>query len=249
MTNIITIGQGEIGSPLTKMLKNAGHTVYAKDLEPLSLERGSIEIMLVSIPFKSKNFFIDTVLAYIKQYAPSFVVINSTVLPGTTKEISTKSGCEVVHSPVMGRHRSNAPEMMFNDIRSYPKFIGADTDEGYNKAKELFNSIGLKSKRMSSSATSELAKLLETSYSGVLIGWMQEVERLSNKYNVNWKETLLLPGEANKRIEFQRPTNLFPGFIGGHCIMPNIELLLQENKSEYLTAIINSNKRKQDQQK
>jgi UDP-N-acetyl-D-mannosaminuronate dehydrogenase len=147
----------------------------------------------------------------------------------------------------MGRHRKHAPEMMFEDINAYPKFIGADSDEAFQLAKELFSSIGLKSSRMSSTETSELSKLLETTYSGILIGWMHEIERLSNKYGVDWKETLQLPAAANQRIEFKRPTDIFPGFIGGHCIMPNIALLLQENESDYLTAVVNSNQRKQDE--
>ena len=251
---IVTVGQGEIGAPLTKMFEEAGHTVFAKDIEPLEVY-GPIDTMIVSIPFKDKDSFCSIVWDYIRAYKPNLVVINSTVLPGTTGQIqwrvlassNSEEHCGVVHSPIMGRHRKDSPEMMFEDIRAYPKFIGADDDFNYEAAEELFGTVGLKTVRMSSSKTSELAKLLETTYSGILIGWMQEVEQFCQKYDVDWKETLQLPEAANERIEFQRPTNVTPGFIGGHCIMPNIELLLQENESKYLDAVVNSNKRKEDE--
>lgn len=251
---ILTIGQGEIGAPLTKLFQNAGHTVYAKDLEALEIN-DKIDTMIVSIPFKDKSSFVEVVWEYVQTYEPKLVVINSTVLPGTCEEIKLKCShssqlenpCSIIHSPVMGRHRKESPELMLEDIKAYPKFIGANTDEEYKHAKILFESIGIKTERMSSTKTSELAKLLETTYSGILIGWMQEVERLSDKYEVDWKEILKMPESANQRIEFQRPTNLYPGLIGGHCIMPNIKLLLSENDSDYLLAVVNSNKRKEEE--
>jgi len=245
---ILTIGQGEIGAPLTKMLQKAGHVVYAKDIEPLKIV-GEIDVMLVSIPFKQKESFCNIVETYALEYKPRLVIINSTVLPGTCDFIleNSKIITKIVHSPVMGRHRTNTPEMMLEDIGAYPKFIGANSDEEYELAASLFSSINLNPIRMKTTKTSELSKLLETTYSGILIGWMQEVESLCNKYEVDWKDTLQLPESANQRIEFKRPTDIFPGFIGGHCIMPNIELLLQENESDYLTAVVNSNERKKNE--
>lgn len=244
---ILTIGQGEIGAPLTTLLlNNKKNTVYAKDIEPLEL-KVDLDVMIISIPFKTKDSFCKTVEEYAKQYCPNLIIINSTVLPGTSDKIFNTTSIKTVHSPIMGRHRSEVPEMMLRDIKAYPKFIGANDNESYELAKKVFSSIGLKSYRMSSTKTSELSKLLETTYSGILIGWMQEIERLSNKYGVDWKETLKLPEAANQRIEFIRPTNLYPGLIGGHCIMPNIELLLQENTSNFLSAVIKSNKRKQQE--
>ncbi len=38
------------------------------------------------------------------------------------------------------------------------------------------------------------------------------------------------------------PAVLFqPGYIGGHCVMPNIELLKQCRESDFLDAVKNSN--------
>lgn len=244
MKTVLTVGQGEIGAPLTRLIEQAGYKVYAKDIAPLEVN-DSIDIMMVSIPFKDKSSFIRVVSDYVNQYNPSLVIVNSTTLPGTCKTLATIHGKTMfTHSPTMGRHRKNAPEMMFEDIKAYPKFIGADTDEAYDLTQKLFLSIGLNSKRMSTTATSELAKLLETTYSGILIGWAQESDSICKLYNVDRSETLQMIEYANQRIEFKRPTDIFPGFIGGHCIMPNIALLLQEIESDYLEAVKKSNERK-----
>ena len=40
---------------------------------------------------------------------------------------------------------------------------------------------------------------------------------------------------------------MFPGFIGGHCLIPNTELLLNAYDSEFLRLILKSNaKRKKE---
>lgn len=249
MKTILTVGQGEIGAPLTRLIEQAGHKVYAKDILPLVVGE-KIDAMLVSIPFKDKASFCQIVSDYINLYSPSLVIINSTTLPGTCEVLKNLHNDTIfTHSPTMGRHRKDAPEMMFEDIRAYPKFVGATTNEAFLLTEELFNSIGLKCIRMSSPTTSELAKLLETTYSGILIGWAQESESICNLYGVSRQETLLMIEAANQRIEFKRPTTVFPGFIGGHCIMPNIELLLQEIDSDYLEAVKKSNERKANENK
>lgn len=241
---VLAIGLGEIGLPLSKLIEEAGYITYKKDMAPLELSC-KIDFMTISIPFKDKKSFIAVVSEYVSRYLPTLVVINSTTLPGTCQLLaSIHKDTMFVHSPTMGRHRKDAPAMMLEDIKAYSKFIGADSDEAYNQAREFFNSIGLQSKRMSTTVTSELAKLLETTYSGILIGWAQESDTICNRYEVDLKETLQMIEEANQRIEFKRPTNIFPGFIGGHCIMPNIDLLLQEVKSDYLEAIKKSNEKK-----
>jgi hypothetical protein len=45
-------------------------------------------------------------------------------------------------------------------------------------------------------------------------------------------------------VKFFPPVKYFPGIIGGHCVMPNIEILCEIDHSPLLKAIQASNKEK-----
>lgn len=89
----------------------------------------------------------------------------------------------------------------------------------------------------------ELAKILETSYFGLLIGWAQEMERYTKSVDGNYEEIMKFALEDD--ISYMPKVIFQPGFIGGHCVMPNIELLETLKKSSFLDAIKESNSLKQ----
>ena len=99
----------------------------------------------------------------------------------------------------------------------------------------------MKAKLLGSPEATEIAKLTETTYFGLLIAWAQEVERYCRKLGANYDEVVSFYDE----IKFFPPVKYFPGVIGGHCVMPNIAILLQQFSSGLLQAIVNSNKLKQ----
>ena len=47
-----------------------------------------------------------------------------------------------------------------------------------------------------------------------------------------------------EEVDFLPRQRYFPGFIGGHCVIPNIKLLLQIAPSNALEAILDSNERR-----
>ena len=90
---------------------------------------------------------------------------------------------------------------------------------------------------MSTPEALELAKLLETTYFGLLIAWAQEMNRFSETVSADYVEV----GKFFREIAYL-PNVLFqPGFIGGHCVMPNIDLLQQRFPSEFLQVVQGSN--------
>ena len=83
---------------------------------------------------------------------------------------------------------------------------------------------GIKTKKMSKPETLELAKIVcDTSYYGWLINYAQISNMIVKNYNVNYDEMWSFSDEIHKFLG-NRP-KLFPGFIGGHCVIPNLELL------------------------
>jgi UDP-N-acetyl-D-mannosaminuronate dehydrogenase len=158
------------------------------------------------------------------------------VAPGTTRSIAVESGTAVVNSPVRGKHDRMQAQMLH-----YAKFVGALDQQSGQRAVEHFEGLGMKTKLLGSPEATEIAKLTETTYFGLMIAWAQEIERYCVKLGVNYDEVVSFYDE----IKFFPPVKYFPGVIGGHCVMPNIDILLQKFPSGLLQAIVQSNTLKQ----
>jgi hypothetical protein len=101
--------------------------------------------------------------------------------------------------------------------------------------------MGIKTKVLGSPEATEIAKLTETTYFGVMIAWAQEVERYCREVGASYDEVVSFYEE----VKFFPPVKYFPGVIGGHCVMPNIAILRQQFPSGLLEAIVKSNTLKQ----
>jgi UDP-N-acetyl-D-mannosaminuronate dehydrogenase len=231
-STIMVVGLGEIGKPLYEIIKEH-HETIGVDIDPVELH-GECEVMHVCYPFAIRDFIGQSV-AYIKKYKPHLTIINSTVAPGTTRTIYSKTGTSVVFSPVRGKHLK-----MKQDILHYAKFIGGVDEESSQMAADHFQSIGMKTRILSSPETAELAKLTETTYFGLLIAWAQELERYCDQLSVNYDEV----SSIFEEIAYLPPVKYIPGIIGGHCVMPNIKILKSVFQSDFLAAIENSNQLK-----
>lgn len=229
----IVVGLGETGKPLYETIKDAGIDVVGIDIKQVEVAE-AIDIMHICLRFQEKEKFMDIVFGYIKKYNPKLTIINSTVIPGTTREIAEKTGKPVVHSPIIGKH-----DTMKEDQSFYTKYIGTIKPEWGERAAEHFQKAGFKTKIKEKPETTEFMKLFETTYRGLLIGWAQEMNRICKENNIKYEDMVEWYPEIEKRGQ-QRPV-MRPGFIGGHCIMPNIELLKKVVKSNYVDSIEKSN--------
>jgi UDP-N-acetyl-D-mannosaminuronate dehydrogenase len=231
-TKVVVVGLGEVGKPLFDLLSEC-YDVVGVDISPV----GRIEqtdILHICYPFQIKDF-IGEAARYIEQFNPSLTVINSTVSVGTTRAVAVRTGATVVNSPVRGKHAR-----MLQELRQYAKFVGADDPAAGQRAAAHFESVGLKTKVLSSPEATELAKLTETTYFGLMIAWAQEIERYCDQSGQNYDEVTSFYEE----IKFFPPVKYFPGVIGGHCVMPNIGILKGFDSAVMLDAIEISNKLK-----
>ncbi len=232
MTNkdkVTVVGMGEVGKPLFEIVSRHHDAVGVDIAPPDRVEKA--DVMHICIPFGIKDFVGETV-RYIKMFNPTLTVINSTVAVGTTRKIAERSGCRVVNSPVRGKHARMVSEML-----SYTKFVGALDAATGELAARHFESVGMKTRVLSSPEATELAKLTETTYFGVLIAWAQEVERYCDQTGQNYNEISAFWEE----IKYLPSTKFFPGVIGGHCVMPNIEILSDFDQTVVIQAVHASN--------
>jgi len=73
-----------------------------------------------------------------------------------------------------------------------------------------------------------------------MIAWAQEVERYCDRLGQQYDEVVSFYEE----VKFFPPVKYFPGIIGGHCVLPNIEILSKCDDSMILKSIQTSNRRK-----
>src|SRR5580700_5355220 len=114
----LVVGLGEVGAALAAILDRK-ELVLRHDLDRVKIDE-PIGTMHLCIPFQSPHQFETVALGYISRFKPDLTIINSTVIPGTTRAIAEKSGCAVAYSPVRGKHVK-----MEQDLVHYYKFVAA----------------------------------------------------------------------------------------------------------------------------
>jgi len=229
---VAVIGLGEIGRPLCELVSGA-YATRGIDIDT-KVSETSFDTLHICYPYHGEDF-VRTTADYVARYRPSLVVINSTVAVGTTRKIFETTQTPVVNSPVRGKHAN-----MKQDLLRYTKLIGGIDAEASHRAEKHFAGIGMKTITLKSPETTELAKLSETTYFGILIAWAQELERYCRIVDVDYGEVVTIFEE----IDYLPRVKFFPGVIGGHCVMPNIALLKGQFTSALLDAIEGSNELK-----
>ena len=236
MKKDIVAGLGEIGSPILKLLSKK-QTVVGYDLDKRLVNETKLKklqdiqtsFLHIAIPVTSK--FDSNLLQLYKKFKPECIVIHSTIGPGTTERIQKKMDVPLIYSATRGVHKR-----MLEDLKMYVKFFAIEDSApkrefAINEFSSLLTKCGIKAKQVSSPVTLELSKLVcDTSYYGWLINYAQVSKMISDKYNVDYDEMWTFADEIHKNLG-NRP-KMFPGFIGGHCVIPNLKLVEDESLSQ-----------------
>jgi hypothetical protein len=226
----LIVGLGEVGAALAEVIERHS-PVLRHDIEPREFD-APIGVMHICIPFHSSAEFENAVCGYVERFDPALTIINSTILPGTTNALARRTGKPVAYSPVRGKH-----VRMAQDLLRYVKYVAAENDEAVAYAQRHFERAGMKTRRMNRPETLELAKLAETTYFGVQIAFAQDLDRYARRVGADYEEAI----NFFEEVAFLPRTRYFPGIIGGHCVLPNIQLLRKVGDSPMLNAILESN--------
>lgn len=224
------LGFGEVGQAIAKFYKNP----KIKDINRDDGLKG-VDVLHVCIPYSDN--FVNLVKKEIKETEPKLTIIHSTVAPGATKKI----GGMAVHSPIRGVH-----PRLYEGIKTFVKYIGADNKTAAKMAEKHLKDLGVKTKIFNSSATTEIGKLLDTTYYGVVIAWHGEKKKLCDKMGVDFEQAVVdfnkTYNEGYKKLGMHhvvRPVLYAPNpHIGGHCIIPNAKLLKKYLSSKAIDLIL-----------
>jgi UDP-N-acetyl-D-mannosaminuronate dehydrogenase len=245
---VLVVGLGEVGFPLYKLLRECSKfLVYGSDIDETRMssieQKGvpdEVDVMHICIPCLNRDEFVNVVAGYAKRFKPKLLIVNSTVPPGTTQKVHELCGCLVAHSPVRGVHKSL--EHMKWELKRWTKYVGGANAEAGKAACKHFKKAGFKTKLLKGCAETELAKLFETTYRAWMIACFQEMHRISKHFEADFNDVVDFL-EGTHRVRFDRPV-MFPDVIGGHCLIPNTELLLNNYDSKFLRLILESNEKR-----
>ena len=229
MKKDVVAGLGEIGYPILKLLSKKQTTV-GYDIDKSSMNESKFKTLQdtqtsflhIAIPVTTK--FDSNILQLYKKFKPECIVIHCTISPGTTERIQKKLNIPLIYSATRGVHKT-----MLKDIKRYTKFFTISKNAPKKQwAIKTFSrkmkNCGVKTRQMSKPETLELGKILcDTSYLGWLINYAQLTNMIAIQYNVNYDEMWRFSDEIHKFLG-NRP-KMYPGFIGGHCIIPNLDLM------------------------
>lgn len=208
----LIIGAGEIGKSLFSVLDKyyKCHVIDKGEAYPRNFE-------IIHICFPYSEEFKKQVKEYQESYSPKHTVIHATVPVGTSKSLNA------LHSPVVGIH----PHLE-ESITTFTKFFGG---ENASEVADYFRRAGVKVSIHDKAETTELMKIMSTTFYGLSIEFTKEMKRLCDKYQVPFEAWTLWNNNYNSGYEklgypeYKKP-NLVPMMkkVGGHCVRENMEL-------------------------
>ena len=251
MKKDVVAGLGEIGYPILKLLSKkqttVGYDIDKKSTNKLkfkTLQDTQTSFLHIAIPVTTK--FDSNILELNKKFKPECIVIHSTISLGTTERIQKKLSIPLIYSATRGVHKR-----MLKDIKRYMKFFAISKNAPKKQwAIKTFSrkmkNCGVKTRQMSTPETLELGKILcDTSYLGWLINYAQLTNMIAIQYNIDYDEMWTFSDEIHKFLG-NRP-KMYPGFIGGHCVIPNLDLmhnqtldLIKKTNTQYSKKVKNS---------
>lgn len=240
--NIGILGIGEVGSAIKKIVEEK-HKVFIADKKEDRITGNKIDILHICIPYSS--LFIKTVIQAIDKYQPKLTIIESTTSPGTTDLIFQKTKRLICHSPIRGIHPN-----LIQGIKTFVKYIGPTSKKAGIIAQKYYQNLGIKTQLFKNAKTTEIAKLMDTTYYGWNIVFQKEMHQICQKNKTlfreaytQWNETY---NQGYKKLGMNyviRPVlKHAPGKIGGHCIIPNCEILKQLLPNPISSLIVKLNK-------
>lgn len=219
-------GYGEVGKAVHGLYrKRKKYKVFLKDLDRNEFPK-DLDLLHVCIPYNQD--FIELVTQNIHDHAKdALVMIHSTVAVGTTKKIAEHYKF-TVHSPVRGVHPN-----LLKGLKTFIKYVGSEDAGAGRISTEHLEDLGVQAMAVYKSGTTELLKLLDTTYYGLAIAFHDYAAKLCEQLGLNFDVVMTHANNSYNAGYYQlgKPEVLRPilyppeGPIGGHCVVPNAKIL------------------------
>jgi len=234
MVKIGIIGYGEIGKAIERVYLEKDVQPFIKDFDRDDGLQGC-DFLHVCIPYTKG--FVPVVERYVDELNPKIILVHSTVAPGTIERLSRYY--KIAHSPVRGVH----PDL-YEGIMTFVKVVSGNAA---HEVSQHLEQLGITTSIYDNPVTSEVAKLLSTTYYGVCIAFHDYARKVCEATGANFEQAMTEwntdYNEGYRKLDMPhvaRPV-LYPpqGSIGGHCVVPNAEIIKETEHSSLIQSILN----------
>lgn len=207
----LVLGLGEIGTAIKAIFNCDGIGRDHTD------RKYHYDILHICFPYSEE--FISEVKRYQKKFTPKYTIIHSTVPLGVNRKLGS------IASPCRGLHPN-----LESGIRTFPKLLAG---KQASEIADYFRRVGLKVILYDKPEAAEAAKLFDTEYYRHCVEFALEVKQYCIKHKLNFSEVYTIPNQTYNQgyTELGHPEYVRPVLqpimqkIGGHCLLPNQELL------------------------
>lgn len=234
--NSVVVGcNGEVGKALATIVSQKFEMFGIDKDTPISDYPFGCMNLHITIPYS--NNFVEIVNEYVHRLNPDVTIIHSSVPIGTTKKIFWR----VVHSPVRGRHPN-----LEGGLRKYVKYVGYNDDYAYKYAKEHLEKLFV-CEFIHNTDYTEALKIFSLCKYLVYLAVADEISEACKVLGMDYERVKHWERTQNEYVNEFYPSMSWPvldppeGKIGGHCIMPVSEMMV--NNDNGLSAEIISKAR------
>lgn len=188
--------------------------------DPGLLARTTTVILVIGTPIDefmnpSVRIFdraLDELMPHLR--AGSLVMLRSTVFPGTTESVERRIHAAGIEADVAFCPERIAEGHALEEMRSLPQLVGVTSDAAFEKAKRIFEQLGVSVIR-TTPQEAELAKLLTNTWRYMKFAIANQFFQIVHRSGVDYNRVL----DAIRR-DYPRAQDLpGPGFAAGPCLL------------------------------
>lgn len=219
MKHLVIGYKGEVGSAVKKVLEEK-HDVTGLDRGNVDdLPEKGFDVLHICIPYN------DEFVNEVKRYKNLFLKEGGIVINHSTVPIGTSDELDAVHSPIRGIHPH-----LYDGVKTFTKYFGG---KHAPEASAFFKECGVETICTANAKETEAMKMWSTTYYGWNIIFEKMVHEYCEEHGLDFNlvythsnMTYNIGYTKLKKFEVIRPVlRHMKGKIGGHCIVPNCELL------------------------
>ncbi len=253
------IGLGQIGLPVAKYIHARGFEVWGYDINPSTVQNAldterlgltsswkdipNVEAFIVCVTTTQTNGAPDLSAVFevceriaTKLNPSTLVSIESTIIPGTSREIfekTFKGKAKVVHVP----HRYWTDDPVTHGVKQM-RVIGAVNPESLKVGVKFYqDALGIPLHKVSSIEIAEMCKITENSHRYLQIAFAEELKMICSRIGLDFEE---LRNACNTKWNVDMP-EAREG-IGRHCLPKDIKYLTSLTPSALLESAITVDK-------
>jgi UDP-N-acetyl-D-mannosaminuronic acid dehydrogenase len=189
--------------------------------DPAMLQRTQTVILVIGTPIDefmnpSVRIFERVLDELMPHFQPdSLVILRSTVFPGTTETVERRLRSAGVQADVAFCPERIAEGHALEELRTLPQLVGTTSDSAFERARAIFERMGIKTVIQINPVEAEVAKLLTNTWRYMKFAIANQFFQIATRSGLDYNRVL-----NAIRQEYPRAADLpSPGFAAGPCLL------------------------------